>query len=568
MISNASGYKRRLVRAAIAVSMLSALFTSVSAQDGYDDYDEADVDIGAPTHSETPAAPAQYAPDESAQTSIPAPSVVAQDDDASGEEVSGGGDGQPAPAATGKEDKRAAAKKAGGAKSAPTPIFAKPHFEFGLGMTTVNDDQWWTYAVLGADIPIWKFGIFLDFELFFDEDWKVSDKGWDFKDNTAEAVFRKIRYIRYGHENDPLFAKFGGLSDVTLGYGMIVDRFTNMLHYPGEKLPGLQLYVNDVSQIGLTVQTLVSDFVEMKEDKGDGGLYAVRLAVRPLKTFEDFFLDGLSVGWMYAEDRNVYAPARKRKADTAFINMRDSARSFALHGFDLSVPVIQTDLLNVDLYTQSAFRTDDVSGWGIGVPGVAVRVWTLTGNVEYRWIRGRFMPEYFDTYYLDERYSPNTGRSKDASLDDLSLSGIFGRVRMDVFGFLNLSGKYQHMAGKDKGDDEDAKRQSYEATLGLGDAIMSHVPLFDLAEIYIRNANIGTYGKYYENGNPVYDKDREPKKAGPFDRTPGMYWGYRAGIETGKGAMLIWDYRYGWKSDNNGKLVSDNQMSLQTAMRF
>jgi len=564
MSDNAYGCKRRLVRATIAVSMASALFVSAYAQDEYDD---ADVDIGAPAQSETPAAPAQpaqYAP----EGSVPPPAAAAQDDGGQpGEEVSVSGDGQPAK--TGKGD------KAEGRKSAPTPLFAKPNFELGLGMTTV-DGKPWPYIALGVDIPIWKFGVFLDLELFINDDWEISNKGWDFKDNTAEAVLRKIRYIRYGHEDEPLFVKFGGLSDVTLGYGMIIDRFTNMLRYPGEKLLGLQVYVNDVSPIGLTVQTLISDFAEM----GDGGgLYAARLAVHPLKMSELFLLDGLSVGAMYAIDANVHAPASKWTAknvnDSILLDsLRNSTRSFALWGIDVGLPIIKTDILGLDIYGQSAFRTDGVSGWGIGVPGLALRLWKLSGNVEYRTVGGRFTPAfgYFDTYYLDERYSRNPLLSKDESLPDASLSGILGRLGMNFFDIFSLSGTYQYMTGKYKDGDTAATAKYYEATASVGETVMHFVPMFNLAEVYVRNANIGSYSKYDKDGYPDLDEKGIPQKAGHFDRSPGMYFGYRAGVEIFAGASLIWDYRYGWKEEKDGtgkdKLVSDNHMQLYAAMRF
>jgi len=207
---------------------------------------------------------------------------------------------------------------------------------------------------------------------------------------------------------------------------------------------------------------------------------------------------------------------------------------------------------------------DKVTGWGIGAPGVAVRVWKLNGSVEYRIVEGNFTPGYFDTYYLNERYSRDRMQSKDEYIDSVSVQGIFGRVSMDVFGVLTLSGAGQYMMGANQ------RYRSYETTASIGETIMSRIPKINLAEVYIRNANIGLYDKYDKKGNPVYIKNSDPKvpdTAWLFDRSPGMYWGYRTGFEITSGASLIWDYRYGWKVEN-GKLVSDNHMLLQTALRF
>jgi len=577
---DASGRKRRPIRAAVAVSMcifMSAVFGAATAQDDDGGYGEAG-DFGA-----------------SAQSEASGETAAAQDGDASsGEEISDGG------VQTAAEEETAERGGKGGKSGVidNTPMFTAPKFELGLGMATV-DGKRWMRADLGAEFAIWKFGFFLDFELFLDDKWKLSNKSWDFKNNPAEAVLRKIRYVRYGQENEPLFVKFGGLENVTLGYGMIVDGFTNMLRFPDEKLLGLQFYMNDVSPIGLTVQTLISDFAEA----GDGGgLYAARLAVRPLKTSELFLLDGLSVGGMYAADANVLAPARTwsvsgddaelrdnrekyKVSDPAYfeslksdyekkhglsaddvltrLDAEDSLskkeRSFALYGFDITLPVVSTDILEVDIYGQSAFRADAVSGWSVGVPGAAARLWKiLYGQVEYRYIEGRFMPEYFDTYYLDERYSRNLMKSKDESLSDVSLNGVFGRVGADIFGAIDLSGTYQHMFGKNKSDNTSMTSRYCEAKAGVGKTVLEFIPKLNLAEAYMRNAGIGS---------SYHDKNGDVKTSGFFDPSPGMYFGYRAGIEIAAGLTLIWDYRYGWKEEND-KLVSDDQWSLRAAVRF
>jgi hypothetical protein len=479
-------------------------------------------------------------------------------------------------------------------KKAQTPLFSSPSFELSAGVTTVDGEQW-TRLALGMDLPVWRFGVFFDIELFIDPSGKLSDKGWDFKDNWADALARKIRYIRYGYEHDPLFVKFGGLSEVTLGYGIIMDRFTNMLRYPDEKLLGLQVYVNDFSPIGLYVQAVISDFAETKDK---GGVGAARLAFKPLKTNDIPLLNQLTLGAAYAFDRNVYAPARKWKVsgddkllqdlrdkggdlwDTykelhiknkggenpddilavldAEDALRDSTGYFDLYGFDAGLPIVRTSLLSVDLYGQYASRTDRVTGWGIGAPGAAVKLWRLNAGVEYRKIEGRFTPGYFDRYYLDERLSRGLLQDKSEYIPDVSLNGVFGRLGMDLYGLLNASGSYQYMLG-----DKDAKDRRFEAAGSLGETLISRIPKISLAEVYLKNTNIGmkTNVKYDKDGNPT------AKSAGHFDRSPYMYWGYRAGFEIAAGATLILDYRYGW-CVKNSKLMQDNFVTLQTALRF
>ncbi|MDR3013275.1 MAG: hypothetical protein LBU70_08715 [Chitinispirillales bacterium] len=481
---------------------------------------------------------------------------------------------------------------------------AFPSPEFSIGVVTIDDEPW-TRLALGLDIPIWKLGVFLDLELFIDNDNKVSNKGWDFRNSPADAIFRKIRYIRYGFEEEPLFVRFGGLEEVTLGYGIIMDRFTNMLNYPNEKLLGLQFYLNDVSPYGITVQTLISDFAEVADD---GGIFAGRLAFKPLQALNVNMpiIRNLAIGGTVAHDRNTYAPMRKWRrggsgADNLLLEIHkrdwyeeyrdlyeelfpgenlddiiariereveiaESTRGFTVLGIDAGLQLVYTRLLNLTLYSQYAQRADDVTGWALAVPGFAFRMWRLRANLEYRMVEGRYTPGFFDTYYLDERLLrfdlvDSIPKDKSQYLASESLQGIFGRVRMDI-GILDLDGSYQHLFGEG-----DAKDQHYEGIVGIGSAVMERIPRLNLAEIYVRNTNIG------RSFNIKYDKDGEPdesgKLAGPFDRTPFMFWGYRAGVEVALGASVILDYRYGWRVDlDNGRLVPDNQMLLQMAVMF
>ncbi len=471
-----------------------------------------------------------------------------------------------------------------------TPMFSSPKYELGAGMVTVGGEQW-TRIALGIDVPIWKFGVFLDLELFMDSDNKLSDKGWNFGDDWADALARKIRYVRFGHEEDPLFVKFGGLSDVTMGYGIIMDRFTNMLRYPDQKLLGLQVYLNDVSPLGIYMQSVISDFAEAKDG---GGVGALRLAVSPLKMSNVPILKGLTVGGTYALDRNVNAPAKNWKLsnEQAFIkelqdssmltesmkriiesklkldadeqlntirmedSIRGEVRPFDIAGVDVGLPLLRSKLLSIDVYGQAASRIDD-EGWGMGAPGVSVKLWKLWGNLEYRKIEGRFTPGFFDYYYLDERINRDRLKSKADLLSDVSLNGVFGRLGADLSGFITIEGSYQYLIGKD-----DEKDQSFEAVGKLGEQIVSRIPKISMAEIYVRNSKIGQTTKYYDDGTPVPNSI-----SGVFDLTEYLYWGYRAGFEISPGASIVWDYRYGWKLEN-GKLVPDNNISLQTALTF
>jgi hypothetical protein len=512
------------------------------------------------------------------------------------------------PAVIGEAEKKGPAAKPNG----PTGI----SWEISASSVTVGGQQW-TRLAISPDIPIWKFGVGLDLELFLDEKGNFSRKSWEFdKDNWEESVFRKIKYLRFGHENDPLFVKVGGLSDVTLGYGFIVDRFTNLLYYPDKKLLGVQVYLNNISPLGVTLQTMTPD---VQEFQNNGGIVAARLAIMPLKISAIPILKNLSVGGTYAIDLNEFAPARdwsfsgnlndknangkedydvsmrqahnasdtsvvKRASQMGIIDTsttlypgidttyRDSVRRYALLGVDVGVPIIKTSLLGLEIYGQAGAVADSnlfghQTGWGFGAPGARLTVGPLVAQVEYRHIHGKFSPEYFGPYYLDERLhrypQPPGPTTKSDSLGNNSVDGVFGELGFNIVNLVMIDGSYQYMAGTN-----DALDQRFEAKGALGDAILKRIPKISKAEFYFYKTDInrtivvytGKGKPYLLNGKKIYDDF--------FEMTPSLFWGYRVGFEITKGASIIWDTRYGYMWNESYRLVPNNQMIIQTAVTF
>ncbi len=463
-------------------------------------------------------------------------------------------------------------------------------WEISAGSVTVGTEQW-TRLAISPDISIWKFGIGLDIELFLNANGDFSNKAWDFDhDNWAESVMRKIKYLRFGYENDPVFVKIGGLSNVTLGYGFVMDRFTNMLHYPDQKLLGMQFYLNNISPVGITLQTMIADFLELKYD---GGIAAARLAICPIKTANVPILSNLSIGATYAIDRNEYAPARQwtsaggppgvaywrskyspavvdsliaggdadtSKSDTTY---RDSISRYAIAGVDIGLPIIKTDFLGLDVYGQAAVVADTAAfksnrtGWGLGAPGVALRAGPVSAGAEYRHIVGRFVPGYFGPYYFDERLQRYpTVETKSQNIDSTTLDGVFGRLGFNIVNVVFIDGTYQYLAGKNG-----AKDQRLELSGGLGDALLKRIPKITKAEIYLDKKDIGSTVMSVDSmGKEHFDAF--------FDLTPSFYYGYRIGVAITQGASLIWDARFGYQWDVTGKLVPDNSMSIMTAITF
>jgi hypothetical protein len=251
---------------------------------------------------------------------------------------------------------------------------------------------------------------------------------------------------------------------------------------------------------------------------------------------------------------------------------RDSVRRYALLGLDVGVPIIKTGLIGLEIYGQAGAVADSnlfshQTGWGFGAPGARLTIGPLVAQAEYRHIRGRFSPEYFGPYYLDERLQrypqPPGPTTKSDSLGNNNLDGIFGKLGLNIVNLVVITGSYQYMAGTN-----DALDQRFEATGEIGEAILKKIPKINKAEFYFFKTNINRTVVVYTNkgkpfllnGKVIYDDFLE--------MTPSLYWGYRVGFEVTKSASIIWDTRYGYKWNESYRLVPNNQMIIQTAVTF
>lgn len=467
----------------------------------------------------------------------------------------------------------------------------KAVWEVGAGFVTVDNVQW-TRIVFGVDIPIWRFGVGLDIEVFMDQKGNFSNKAWDFSSGrkAGESLLRKIKYVRFNHEADPVFVKLGGLDNVTFGYGFIVDRFTNMLNYPGEKYLGMQFYLNDISPIGITLQTCIPDFMDFGND---GGILAGRLAFRPLKKTSIPILNGVTLGGTVATDLNQYAPAREWDfslngskwdkdddgiTDSTYLSDTYGKLSFydsivryhkrigdydtrvehadewvktevdpvTVIGADLGIPIVKTKLLALDVYAHGGVTVDDESdskfykGWGFGAPGVAVTLGPVRAMVEYRHIKDKFTPAYFGPYYFDERITPENTHPitiKEQLLRNVELNGVYGSLGVSIAGFVLVSGSYQWLGG------DNQKDQRLEADAEVGEKIIKFIPKITKAQLFYSQTDI----------------DRNF-----FYQTPTTYWGYRLGVEVLSSAYILWETRYGWDAQLNDK----KNVTITAGLRF
>ena len=100
--------------------------------------------------------------------------------------------------------------------------------------TVTIDGKMWNQIVLRPVVPVWKFAVALDLVIYFDQDGNIHKDEWDSSNPEAikNTIIDKIYYIRYGLKQDPLYFKVGSLDRVDMGYGILVNSYSNAIQYP------------------------------------------------------------------------------------------------------------------------------------------------------------------------------------------------------------------------------------------------------------------------------------------------------------------------------------------------
>lgn len=166
--------------------------------------------------------------------------------------------------------------------------------------TVTMDGKIWNQLAFRPEIPLGKFGLALDLVFYFDENGNLHKDEWDFSDGNAikNSLIDKIYYLRYGYPGDPLFGKIGALDQVQLGYGILVDGYSNAIEYPQVRKTGMNF---EYSKGLYSFQGFVNDFKE------NIGLTGIRMQTTALLAFP--------VGISAVLDRNQFLGLKDTDGD-------------------------------------------------------------------------------------------------------------------------------------------------------------------------------------------------------------------------------------------------------------
>ena len=485
-------------------------------------------------------------------------------------------------------------------------------FGMGMGIGSVTlDGVIYNQLALRPEINIGKIGFGLDLVLYLDFEGNIRTEDWDIADDPSKLL-DKILYIKYGQKTDPMWFKYGSIEGMTLGYGGLLNGYSNMMEFPSVRRIGLNTGFN----IGPVGGELF--FANLKDLSRGGTLTGLRTSYT---VSEDF---PLTFGINFVMDANMFSGLKDADKDTypdVFDDFPDSsnmwndtdgdgipdphfgldssrwdidadgdnlydygvgtdtsialkATPFSLEnnkasalGFsaDVGYPVFSGKVFSLGLYSEfnslsfpsavtedSTFNRIERSGTGITIPGVRASFFSILDmTIEYRIINGSFVPSFFDqSYDLTRVVTTTVGDSTTIRTKDMFTfdENSNDLTSAGVFGSASLN--LFNLASFSAG---------YAKMVAETDTIQSFNAFINLNADNI--PKISSAMAYYQRNNDANPFDFE----NPSENT---IMGYRVGYEMSKGVSLIWDFRQFYRDDGTGTMEPVKQTTIETTFNF
>lgn len=317
------------------------------------------------------------------------------------------------------------------------------NFTGGITYTQIGGESF-VGMVLSPEFAIGKVGVGLNVPILYGlESQKVRTE--IFKDGVGVA--RLIRYIRYGQQKvDPVYVKAGEISSTMIGYGGLINQYSNTTSYEKRKV-GTHVDLNYQGLFG--IEGMYSDF-----DPASKNLLAFRPYVRPLaktgipiaKTFE--------FGAVFISDKDqTDIPL----TDSTSFNYEYTSQGVNAFGLDMGVTLLRVPFIQIDLfatYSKLTIENDSLNA-------EAVR---QLGNNDFKTGKGssaglnfrfHFIADVLSTdirierlsysdYYIPQFFNATYELNKDARIESLITSkekkGIYGSLTGHILKTVQLGG--------------------------------------------------------------------------------------------------------------------------------
>ena len=476
-----------------------------------------------------------------------------------------------------------------------------------MGSVTI-DGKIYNQMALRPEIPIGKLGLGLDVYIYFNDE-GIYDENWDFSSGKSiyETLIDKIYFVRWGKPGDNLFFKAGALPNATLGQGILVNNYSNIMEYPEVRQTGLDFKMKFMKIFG--VEFIHSNFKQAKP-----GVMAGRFFYTPVSRIE--------IGLSYASDANQYAGLKDSDSDNVpdvlddfpddenfqldsdgdgladgdslefdidgdgldypeadslwaefeefsdmfgFVIVTDTVGTNLKKKFDLTEEISPISALAFDLtfkltktmaiYGQYAtlngeeFMLADSTlaspGWGFSFPGFFMKVGPLNFRAEYRQSSDHFLFNYWDQAY-DLTRATISGDVISTKSDQLAQYTALKGVYGDISA--NIMDVLWLNMGYQNLTSSDAESEGNGTLLGIVKLNTRKIPKLDKAEAFYQQSNVD---------DPF-----------AFEPTESSISGYDLGFEVSEGMSLVYKSRTTYEKDANGEISPISSMQNETQIKF
>ncbi len=308
------------------------------------------------------------------------------------------------------------------------------------GLTWIDNEPYYSVHLF-PEVAFAKFGIGLDLNLDFDKNGKLRYENF----NETSDYLSLIRYVRYGQKNDPFYIRLGSLDFATIGHGSIMYLYNNSPSFDSRKI-GLEFDL-DFDYYG--VESVYSTFAE-------SGIIGFRTFTRPLlatELAEIPIIGAFEIGATYLTDFNKNAGVVEVNYDPIkeeYKSVEDLGATEII-GFDFSLPLLRTSVVNSDIYYDYAEILNFGNGRSAGIilDFYGLGLVDVRTKLERRWNGVNYLPAYFNSFYELERFQINQSSHSVASKIQTLKNGIkvgdgyYGELLISVINSFFVFGSYQ-----------------------------------------------------------------------------------------------------------------------------
>lgn len=216
------------------------------------------------------------------------------------------------------------------------PIKTGGSINAGITYSTI-DGQAYVGMNINPEFSIGKVGVGMDIPILYGLD------NNEFRDEMYKdgvGLLRMIRYVRYGQQKvDPIYVRVGSLTGTSIGYGGLVNNYSNETSYEKRKI-GLHYDINYKGWGG--IEGLYSDF-----DASSMNLFAIRPYVKPLRWLPTPIIRTLEIGTTFVKDRDQTELLDEDALSDKYRLTKDGVGGF---GIDAGMTLFRIPFVQIDLF--------------------------------------------------------------------------------------------------------------------------------------------------------------------------------------------------------------------------